>query len=195
MAELNAPPQAPTGNPGLDLLLARRSDHELAEPGPADDELELIFRAALRVPDFRQLRPYRFLAARGDGLARLGAAMQRAALVSAQPPAVVERAARLPRRAPLVVVAIASPRPDRIVSEFDQILSAGCTVHAMQLAARSLGYGGVWRSGWLMDNAAFARELGLAAGERIVGFLYLGTPPQPAPPPPVADPTPLVQWL
>ncbi|EXJ13507.1 nitroreductase family protein [Imhoffiella purpurea] len=163
-------------NPGLNLLLERRSDHKLTAPGPSDAELDLILRAALRVPDFGHLRPYRFLAARGEGLDRLGQAMRRAAIAAGKPADVVARAPRMPHRAPLVIVAISSPKEDKAVPRFDQQLCAGCTVLTLQLAARALGYSGIWRSGWMMYDGNFHRELGLEEQERIVGFLYLGTP-------------------
>jgi len=180
----------------LSLLLNRRSCHALTAPAPAGEALELIFRAALRVPDFQRLRPYRFLVAEGEGLERLGAAMRRAAIAGGQPAEVIERAGRMPMRAPMVVTVVASPKPNEHVPEFDQILSAGCTVMAMQMAARGLGFGGVWRSGWLMHDPGFHRDLGLAEAERIVGFLYLGTPAREPPPLPAPeDPTPLISWL
>ena len=98
MAELTDP----AANPALALLLDRRSHHRLVDPGPSDAELDLILRAALRVPDFGHLRPFRFLAARGEGRERLGLAMQRAAAASGKPAQAVERAPRMPLRAPLV---------------------------------------------------------------------------------------------
>jgi len=160
----------------LEFLLNRRSCHQLTAPGPGDEELALMLQVALRTPDFGQLHPYRFLAARGDGLERLGHAMQRAAIAAGKPEKIVARAPSMPQRAPLVIVVVATPRRDKIVPEFDQLLCAACTVLMLQLAARSLGYGGVWRSGWMMYDQGFHQELGLVGGERIVGFLYLGTP-------------------
>jgi nitroreductase len=175
----------------LDLLLGRRSCHALAGPAPDAAALDLILRAALRVPDFQHLRPFRFLVAEGDGLDRLGALMHAAALEAGRSEAEISRAPRQPHRAPMVVVAIFSPKPSTIVPELDQLLSAGCTVMAMQMAAQALGFGGVWRSGWAMHEPAFARLMGLAEGERIVGFLYLGTPAKPPPPLPAEEPSPL----
>lgn len=180
---------------GLPLLLNRRSCHALAAPAPSGEDLDIIFRAALRVPDFLRLRPFRFLVADGDGLDRLGAAMHRAALAAGKPDEVAARAPRMPHRAPLVVTVVAVPKPHDLVPVFDQLLSAGCTVMAMQMAAQALGYGGVWRSGWLMHDDGFHRELGLTEGERIVGFLYLGTPRQPPEPPPAEDYSSLIHWL
>lgn len=190
MAELS-----PADDPALALLLTRRSCHALVAPAPDDAELELILRAALRAPDFQHLRPFRFLAARGEGLQRLGAALQRAAVRGERPQAEIERAPRMPLRAPLVIVVIASPQPSDIVPVFDQELCAASCVLMMQLAACALGYGGVWRSGWPMYTPATARELGLVADERIVGFLYLGTPRQPLPLPAAEDPAAFLSWI
>ena len=181
MSELTTPhrplaPFADTGNPALDLLLNRRSCHKLVAPGPNDQELEYIIQAALRAPDFLNLKPFRFLCARDEaGLSRLGAALQRAAQASGQPEAIVNRAPKMPHRAQLILVVVASPKPHETVPVFDQQLCAGSTVLMMQLAARSLGYGGVWRSGWPMYDPNLHRELGLLEHEQIVGFLYLGT--------------------
>mgnify|MGYP003591664105 CR=1 FL=1 len=172
MAALNSP----IGNPALDLLLKRRSCHRLTSPGPTPDQLALIFAVALRAPDFGHLRPFRFLVAQGEGLDRLGQAMERAAIVAGQPQKIAARAPTMPHRAPLVIVVAANPKLDKIVPIFDQQLCAASTVLMMQLAARALGYGGIWRSGWLMHDRGFHRELGLSDVEQIVGFLYLGTP-------------------
>ena len=183
-------------NPALALLLDRRSHHRLTDPGPGAQELDLILRAALRVPDFGGLRPFRFLAARGEGRDRLGQAMQRAAVAAGRTAEVIERAPRMPLRAPLVIVVVASPRADQTVPVFDQQLCAACTVLTMQLAARALGYGGVWRSGWLMYDRGFHREMGFNDREQIVGFLYLGTPGTDQEPRPTADdPNDYLVWL
>lgn len=185
-----------TDNPALALLLERRSHHKLVDPGPSDTELDLIVRAALRVPDFGHLRPFRFLVARGEGRQRLGLALQRAAAASGRPAQVVERAPRMPLRAPLVIVVVSCPKPSDTVPLLDQQLCAGSTVLTMQLAARALGYSGIWRSGWPMYDAGVRQELGLSEPDGIVGFLYLGTPAETADPAPVAsDPDAFLSWL
>lgn len=190
MAALN-PPDAP----GLALLLNRRSHHQLRAPGPNDDELNIILRAGLRAPDFALLRPYRVLAARDAGLTRLGETLRQGALAAGLPERRVARAASMPLRAPLVLTVIACPRAHDTVPEFDQLLCAGSVVLCMQLAARALGYGGVWRSGWPMHQPEVGQALGLAPHERIIGFLYLGTadgePPARAEP----DLADFLRWL
>lgn len=185
---------------GLELLLQRRSHHSLVAPGPDGAQLTQMLRAALRVPDFRHLRPYRFLLAQGAGRDRLGQAMARAAVAGGQSERLIQRAPAMPHRAPLVIGVVAVHRPHKLVPETDQRYAAVCTVFALELAARALGFGAVWRSGWFMEAPELYRELGLGEGERLVGFLYVGTPsprPDPGEPTPVPDPAPgdFVTWL
>jgi nitroreductase len=160
----------------LNLLLERCSCSTLSEPAPDNQALEIILQAALRVPDFQRLRPYRFFVATGDGLDRLGVLMQTAALRSGLSREIVARAVRMPRRAPMVVVIAAIHRPHAIVTPLEQQLTAGCAVMAMQMAAFAQGYGGIWRSGWPMFDRGLHSDLGLEEADQIVGFLYLGTP-------------------
>ena len=160
----------------LNLLLERRSCSSLSEPAPDNKALEIILQAALRVPDFQRLRPYRFFIARGDGLDRLGVMMQKAARRSGHSQDIIDRAVRMPKRAPMVVVVAAIHRPHAVVTPLEQQLTAGCAVMAMQMAAFAQGYGGIWRSGWPMFDRGLHADLGLEASDQIVGFLYLGTP-------------------
>jgi len=61
-------------NPVIDLLLTRRSvsANSLGEPGPSAAELELMLRAASRVPDHKKLVPWRFVLFQGEGRAEFG---------------------------------------------------------------------------------------------------------------------------
>ncbi|SUC47289.1 Putative NAD(P)H nitroreductase ydjA [Providencia stuartii] len=51
----------------------------------------------------------------------------------------------------------------------------------MQMAAVAQGFGGIWRSGSWTEDAVVREGLGCAPTDRIVGFLYLGTPELKAP--------------
>ena len=180
----------------LTLLLERRSHPSLTAPGPEGEALEAILAAGMRVPDFLYLRPYRFFVTTGEGLDRLGALLEQAAIRSGQPPEVVARAPRMPYRAPTVIVVAAIHRPHAIVRQLEQQMTAGCAVMAMQMTALAQGFGGIWRSGWPMFERGLHDALGLGENDQIVGFLYLGTPK--APPPARTIPTESgdhVQWL
>lgn len=179
----------------LTLLLERRSCAALTDPAPEGAALDAILRAGMRAPDHYQLRPWRFILAAGEGRDRLGALLQQAARDSGQPPETIERAATLPKRAPLVVVVAAIHRPHASVPPLEQHLSAGCAVMAMQMAAVAQGFGGIWRSGWALFDRGLHGALGLGPEDQIVGFLYLGTPKAPLPPAPAVDPADHVVWL
>ncbi len=179
----------------LTLLLERQSCHALMGPGPDDAALDLILRAALRAPDFQRLRPYEFLVAQGEGLDRLGALMEAAAIASGRPPADVERAPRMPKRAPLVIVVVAKARESEVVSYFEQQLTAGCAAMAMQLAAVAQGFSGVWRSGWPMFDTNLAQALDLSEHDRIIGFLYIGTAARAPSPLPEVSPEDYIRRL
>ena len=55
-------------------------------------------------------------------------------------------------------------------------MSAGCAVMAMQMAAVAQGFNGIWRSGALTESPVVREGFQCGAQDKIVGFLYLGTP-------------------
>ncbi|MCL7462058.1 NAD(P)H nitroreductase [Pseudomonas sp. NW5] len=162
----------------LDALLNRVSVPRLAEPAPTPAQREQLFRAALRAPDHGQLRPWRFLTIEGAAREQLGelfarVQQQRHPEASAE---LLAKARAMPLRAPLLITVIARLQAGHKVPESEQLLAAGCAAHAILLAAHAQGIGAVWRSGELSHDPAVRDGLGLSADERIVGFLYLGTP-------------------
>lgn len=55
----------------LQLLTTRRSEKKLTAPAPDKAQLDVIFQAALNVPDHGCLSPYRFIVMEGEGLNKL----------------------------------------------------------------------------------------------------------------------------
>jgi ABC-type lipoprotein export system ATPase subunit/nitroreductase len=193
---VQSPPQQKV--PPMDaitLLLERRSCSALQAPAPEGDALDIILKAALRVPDFQNLKPYEFILVKDDGLDRLGALLEQAAIASGQRPEIIERAPTMPHRAPLLVIVVARTRDHKLVPRFEQQLTAGCAVMAMQMAAVAQGFSGIWRSGWPMFDRGLHEGLGLGADDQIVGFLYLGTPSRKPEPVPVVDASQYSRWL
>ena len=161
----------------IEFLASRNSAPKLTEPAPAPDELEQMFRVAMRAPDHARLRPWRFLTVAGERRADLGELFEQA-LLARNPGA--EQAARdkarnAPLRAPLLVVVICRFSDHPKVPPVEQRLSAGCAAHGILLAAEALGYAGIWRTGDAAFDRALMDRLGLAANEEVTGFLYLGT--------------------
>ena len=162
----------------LQGLQERTSTPLLVEPGPSDEQLQSIFKAALRAPDHVRLRPWRFLTIAGKARHALGDVFVKAALAS-QPDLsedAIKRFRNLPMRAPVLVALICKTTPHPKVPEIEQYLSVGAAAQNILNAAYALGMGAMWRTGTVNYHPATAKGLGLTPGERLLGFIYLGTP-------------------
>ena len=181
----------------LEALQYRTSSPRLMDPEPTSDQLDHLFRAAVRAADHGLLRPWRFLTIRGQARSRLGdllvaAARQENPEISA---AQADKLAAKPLRAPLIVVTVASPKPHPKVPESEQTLSAAAATQNMINAAFALDLGVMWRTGSPAYQSIVMRGLGLEANEKIVGFLYLGTKTGPEKPRPDTSYSDLVsEW-
>ncbi|MEA1064874.1 NAD(P)H nitroreductase [Erwinia sp. HR93] len=160
----------------LELLINRRSASRLAEPAPTGEALENILRAGMRAPDHGTLQPWRFFLIEGDGLARFSALLQQAAQARNLDEKAQEKARTAPFRAPLIITVVAHCETHHKVPIWEQELSAGCAVMAMQMAAAAQGFNGIWRSGIWTDDPQVRAGFDCREQDKIVGFLYLGTP-------------------
>ena len=160
----------------LSLLLNRRSQPKLVAPAPQGQALENIFRAGLRAPDHGGLTPWRFIVSHGEGLQKLADILAEAAKAEGAGEAEIERAAKAPYRAPMVITVVAKVTKHDKVPAIEQHLSAGCAAQAMQMAAVAQGYSGFWRTGKWAYHPVVREALGVLGDDLIVGFLYLGTP-------------------
>lgn len=162
----------------LATLYSRVSVGELVEPAPSAAQRDGIFRAALRAPDHGQLRPWRFMLVEGEDRNAIGniIAEVEESCYSPQSEAQRNKAAGRLLRAPLVLLIVARITPHPKVPDIEQMLSVGAAVQNMLIAAHALGVGAMWRSGMVTFEPLLAEKLGLAADERLLGFLYLGTP-------------------
>lgn len=165
----------------LSLLARRRSLKlmQLTAPAPSGEELDALINLAGRVPDHGKLGPWRFMIIDGEARARAGAALEQ---VIRNDEGVDDARREFVRgwfnRAPACVMVVSSPRPSPKVPEWEQILSAGAVCFNLLIAAHALGYAGSWLTEWPTFDERARAALGLAAEERIAGFVYLGTPAQ-----------------
>lgn len=88
----------------------------------------------------------------------------------------IEKARNSPFRAPLIITVVAKCEENHKVPVWEQEMSAGCAVMAMQMAAIAQGFNGIWRSGALTESAIVREAFECRPQDKIVGFLYLGTP-------------------
>jgi len=180
-------------------LLERHSTpaKALVEPAPDDKQLRLILKTALSAPDHGRLHPYRFISIRGDARSKLSeifgkATQQREPDVE---PAYLHKQKEKPLRSPLILVVVASLIESPKIPEIEQMLAAGAAAHNVLLAANALGFGSIWLTGANAYDDYVRGELGLDQNERIIGFIYLGTPAIDIPPRPIPEvSTHLTSW-
>ena len=90
-----------------ELLLTRQSSPRLEAPAPSAEQLEFILNAAARVPDHGALTPWEFIIAQDEGLSRLAKVFVFAAEQSNTDEAFIQKAAKMPFRAPMVITVVA----------------------------------------------------------------------------------------
>ena len=163
----------------LTLLKTRRSGRprEMVSPGPSDEDLRQMLKIAMRVPDHGKLAPWRFIIVGKDQREQF-ALLLRKALQEEDPcagPAHHEKADQFARQGEALVVLVSSPIQGHKIPVWEQELSAGAAAMNLLHAAHALGYVGGWVTGWETYSpkvtAAFTQP-----GERIAGFIYIGTP-------------------
>ncbi len=162
------------------LLALRRSAGKLAlaGPGPSPDALDDLLTVAMRVPDHRRVEPWRFIVFEGAARQAFGEAIMpiyRELHPEAPAADVQANAGGLLLRAPVVVAVVSSPDTGHKTPVWEQELSAGAVCFNLLLAANAAGWASVWLTEWIAYDPRVATLMGLAAGERLAGFIYLGT--------------------
>lgn len=166
----------------LSLLQTRRSGkpRDLVAPGPDNAQLREILEVALRTPDHGKLAPWRFVIVPADKRSALADLLE-ASYRAEKPDAgrlEIEAMHQFAHQAPTLVVALSAPVEGSKIPLWEQELSAGAAIMNLLHAAHALGFAGGWLTGWPCYNGdvrtAFAGE-----GERIAGFVFLGTPGKP----------------
>jgi nitroreductase len=164
----------------LALITSRRnvSPKRLNEPGPDAAQLERIFAAAAAAPDHGEITPWRFVIVPVPARARL-ADVFALALIDRDPnatPSQIAAARAKAHRSPLLMLAIArlgAADPD--IRAVERLLSLGCAVQNMLLAAHSMGFGCGLTSGQAMASPRMRELFSLAEGETPVCCINIGT--------------------
>lgn len=161
----------------LDLLLTRRSGSAKAmvEPGPSKNQIEDILRAGARAPDHGKLFPWRFIVFEGKGRKRMGDILAEVTEAEGERAKQVEEERNRLLRAPLVVGVISAAREQHKIPLWEQELSAGAVCQNILIAATALGFVGNWLTEWYAYHPVVKQKMGLKPGERVAGFIYIGT--------------------
>ena len=166
----------------LSLLETRRSGkpRDLVAPGPSDQQIEHILTIATRTPDHGKLAPWRFVIVGPNQRQQLADLLARA-LPEHDPDASsahYAKALEFAHQAPILIVVISAPVREHKIPVWEQELSCGAVAMNLLHAATALGFVGGWITGW----AAYSnrvRDAFCQPGERIAGFVFLGTPGNP----------------
>lgn len=161
----------------LQFLQNRYSQKKLVAPAPNREQLQEIFKAALRVPDHATLKPYHFHVLEGEkALLELRDLMLAACDELQLPEKSYEKAKKFHTRAPQIIVVTSRIIPEhKKVPEWEQLVTAGCATYAIQLAANALGFDNVWITGKWIDGTAIRQHFGCQEQDKIVALILSGT--------------------
>jgi len=164
--------------PGMiDFLLSRRSGSAkaMAGPGPSKAQLADILKAGARVPDHGKLFPWRFIVFEGEARERFGDVLAAILEEEDERSKQIEEERRRFLRAPVVIGVISMAREQIKIPVWEQELSAGAVCQTILIAAHALGFVGNWLTEWYAYHPKVKEKIGLKPGERVAGFIYIGT--------------------
>lgn len=161
-------------------LATRRSApaQALAAPGPSPDQITDILQISARTPDHGKLFPWRFVVLGPQ--TRAGIAARLDPLADRRPDPKKARAvlAKL-ANPPATILVISAPTPGHTVPVWEQELSAGAVCMNLSHAANALGFATNWITDWYAYDPDALAMFGVSAGEKIAGFIHIGTAAEP----------------
>ena len=182
----------------MDFLLTRRSRpaKTLRPPVPDRAALMPILTAAARSPDHGKLEPWRFIVIEKGAMPRLAeTAAERGAGLGLDEEQITKGRAQFDQ-GHLAVAVIEVQKDTAKIPAIEQTYSAGAVCLALLNAALAAGWGANWLSGWPSHDRGFMTQaLGLAAHERIAGFIHIATETSAPPERPRPDLLAITEWI
>ena len=164
----------------LTLIHSRQhvSPKRLGDPGPGPEQVEKILTAAGAAPDHGQLTPWRLVIVPPERRRLLADAFAEA-LVERDVEATAEQiqeAREKAHRGPFLVLVIARLDPALGPAHpQERLISAGCAVQNMLLAAHAMGFGAGLSSGRALYSGRIRQLFGLGPDEQPLCFMTVGT--------------------
>lgn len=151
---------------------------QLGDPGPDDEQLERLLRAAAAVPGRAATRPWRLVIVPAHKRSLLAEAFAAARLERdpAARPLDLALARQQAFRAPLLMLAVARLAPEGShTPSLQRAISLGCALGHMLLAAHAMGFASGLSGGPVMNAPALRALFRLGASEQAACFLHVGT--------------------
>jgi nitroreductase len=173
-------PCAAEVDPVIEVIHRRRNTtpRRLVAPGATQQQLEQLLLAAAAAPDHGQLTPWRFVLVMAEQRGALADLFEQALLERDPGAAAEDRATARDKaaRAPTLMLAIVDLTPSQpAISTDERLVSLGCAIQNMLLAAESFGLGSGLSSGQAIGSAILRRLFRLHDDERAVCFVAFGT--------------------
>ena len=195
-ADLGATLPLPVPSAEMQDRLARRRSapaQSLTAPGPSPAEIERILQLGARTPDHGKLFPWRFVVMGPQSRADLARALAPLAAHQLDPGKAAKVLSKL-TAPPLTILVLSVPIAGHKVPEWEQRLSAGAVCMNLEHAANALGYAASWITDWYSYDPAALALYDVRAGERVAGFIHIGTLAEPPLERPRPDVAALTTW-
>ncbi len=195
-ADLGAALPLPVPSAEMQDRLARRRSapaQALTAPGPSQAEVERILLLGSRTPDHGKLFPWRFVVMGPASRAELARALAPLAARQPDPGKAAKTLSKL-TAPPLTILVLSVPVPGHKVPEWEQQLSAGAVCMNLEHAANALGFAASWITDWYSYDPEALALYDVRPGERVAGFIHIGTLAEPALERPRPDVAALTTW-
>jgi len=172
---------APTPSPEWHQRLATRRSapaQALSAPGPDTAQVQTLLTLAARTPDHGKLSPWRFVVLGPEIRCSLAARLDTLAADRPDAPKARASLAKL-TAAPLTILVVSAPLQGHKVPVWEQELSAGAVCMNLEHAAAALGFSTSWITDWYSFDPAATALFDIGEGERIAGFIHIGTVAEP----------------
>lgn len=163
------------------IIKNRRSIGKLQLPMPSIDDIKTILGVAMNAPDHKKLTPWRFVLLTDDKLNDFGQVLLQAGQqVASDKGETLDDNAKtkfvnMPKRAPMILVAISDYKDHPKVPYFEQDLAMGACIQNILLLLTAKNFQSVWRSGDLMNHTIVHKFFDVTAPNKIQGFIYIGS--------------------
>lgn len=152
--------------------------HELQAPAPTEADLMAILSTVTSAPDHGHLSPWHLLIIQPERMDDFCDHMLQHWQVFHPEEGKSGHAKRLLnyiRQAPMMILVSAKVTPNHPVCAMDQVFSAAAACQNILLASHQLGYGAIWYSTDVVQEAPLKALFGLGSEDQPVGFIMLGS--------------------